>query len=113
MIEEKRTVELNLTEGEASLVTVALFHIAPRLKKYNTDEELEKAYGNSDVSGIVNRICNKLNKTFDGNLYEIREKPKDMKEIKKELLEEWAKSAFFVKPMKFDGEIAYLDLEKK
>ena len=104
MIEEKRTVELNLTEGEASLVTVALFHIAPRLKKYNTDEELEKAYGNSDVNGIVNRICNKLNKTFDGNLYEI---------TKKELLEEWAKSAFFVKPMKFDGDIAYLDLEKK
>ena len=104
MIEEKRTVELNLTEGEASLVTVALFHIAPRLKKYNTDEELEKAYGNSDVSGIVNRICNKLNKTFDGNLYEI---------TKNELLEEWAKSAFFVKPVKYEGEVTYIELGDK
>ena len=85
----KRKVELFLTEGEASLVTVALFHIAPRLKKYNTDEELEKVYGNSDVYGIVNRICRKLNKTFDGNLYVIGDKPKDMKEIKKELLENY------------------------
>ena len=85
MAQEKKTVELELTEGEASLVTIALFHIAPRLKKYSTDEELEKVYGNSDVYGIVNRICRKLNKTFDGNLYEIRKKPKDVKEIKKEL----------------------------
>ena len=112
MIEEKRTVELNLTEGEATLMTMALFHIAHALKKYNTVEELEKTFGNSDVTGIINRICNKVNKTFDGNIFEIRKKPKDTDEIEKELSEEFEKF-LTVKPMKYDGKVTYMDLGGK
>lgn len=74
MIEEKRTVELNLTEGEASIATLLLQCGIKEVRKILEEHGSESALGYQDVSGISNRICNKLNNTFDGGIFEIRKK---------------------------------------
>lgn len=53
MIEEKRTVELNLTEGEASLIALSLQHTVSKLKSLNSRQKLRRVFGDIE--------CNHLN----------------------------------------------------
>jgi len=73
MIEEKRTVELNLTEGEASLIVLSLQHTIPELKSLNSRQELRRAFGDIDLDNSKEEIGNKLNSAFGCRLgFEVR-----------------------------------------
>ena len=69
MIEEKRTVELNLTEGEATLIVLSLQHTIPELKSLNSRQELRRVFGYIDLDSSKEEISDKLSSAFGCKLW--------------------------------------------